>query len=102
MSCDLIASPVLSFCDFLLELVAVDIDHQLDFLQNLEMFRRQLQVPFATKIIIIMCWTIWKARNELIFSQVQPSIQDSKREFRKEFALLILRAKKKYFPSIEL
>jgi hypothetical protein len=49
-----------------------------------------------------MCWTIWKARNALIFNQIQPSIQSSKRDFKEEFALLLLRAKKKFFPSIEL
>ena len=80
----------------------IEIDQQMDFLQNLEMFKRQLQVPFFIEIIIIMCWIIWKARNGLIFSQVQPSIQDSKREFKNEFVLLLLRAKKKYSPSIGL
>ena len=78
----------------------VQVNHQLDSFQNLEMFRRQLHVPFFTEIIIIMCWTIWKARNGLIFSQVPPSIQASKREFRAEFVLLLLRTKKK-IPFIE-
>ena len=80
----------------------LEVDHQLDFMQNLELFRRQLQVPFFPEIIIIMCRTIWKARNGLIFNQVQPLIQESKKEFKQEFALLLLRAKRKYFPSIEL
>jgi hypothetical protein len=46
----------------------IQTEQQRDFLQNLDGFRRQLQVPFFTEIIIIMCWTIWKARNGLIFN----------------------------------
>ena len=72
---------------------------QMDFLRNIELFKRQLQVPFFTEIIIIMCWTIWKTKNGLIFNQIQPSIQASKREFKDEFTLLLLRAKKKFFPQ---
>lgn len=58
----------------------LQIDQHLNFLQNLEMFMRQLCVPFFTEIIIIMCWTIW-------FNQIQPSIQGSKRAFKEEFVL---------------
>jgi len=35
--------------------------------QAMESFKAQLQVPFFMEIIILMCWTIWKARNGLIF-----------------------------------
>ena len=80
----------------------IQTDQHLNFFQNLEGFKRQLQVPYFTEIITIMCWTIWKARNALIFNQVQPSVQNSKKELKDEFALLLLRAKKKYFPSIDL
>jgi hypothetical protein len=44
-------------------------------------------------IIIIMSWSIWMARNDFIFNGLQASLQSAKARFRKEFALVILRAK---------
>jgi hypothetical protein len=44
-------------------------------------------------IIILMNWSIWMARNDLIFQGQQPNLQSVKALFRKEFALVILRAK---------
>lgn len=45
----------------------------------LEEFRRQLHVPFFMEIIILMSWSIWQARNGLIFNNRPPSIQEAKR-----------------------
>jgi hypothetical protein len=55
-------------------------------------------------VIIIMSWSIWMARNNFIFNGLQPSLQLAKTCFRKEFALVILRAKAslKYLMSIWL
>ena len=69
--------------------------------QCLKEFRRQLHVPFFMEIIILMSWTIWQARNGLIFNNKPPSIQEAKRAFRSECALLLHRARS-YFPTIEL
>jgi hypothetical protein len=44
-------------------------------------------------IIIIMSWSIWMDRNDIIFNGLQPSLQSAKACFRKEFALVVLRAK---------
>jgi hypothetical protein len=72
-----------------------------DLYRNIENFKLQLQVPFFMEIIIVMGWSIWKARNGLIFSQVQPSLEDTKRAFKSEFAMILLHAKRSYFPFIE-
>jgi hypothetical protein len=40
-----------------------------------------------------MNWSIWMARDDLIFQGQQPNLQSVKALFRKEFALVILRAK---------
>jgi hypothetical protein len=56
-------------------------------------FRQQLHLPFSMDVIIIMSWSIWMARNNFIFNGLQPSLQLAKACFRKEFALVILRAK---------
>lgn len=41
-------------------------DHH-DPLASLESFKVQLNVPFFMDIIIIMCWSIWMAHDDLIF-----------------------------------
>jgi hypothetical protein len=56
-------------------------------------FRQQLHLSFFMDVIIIMSWSIWMARNDFIFNGLQPSLQSAKACFRKEFALVILRAK---------
>ena len=67
-----------------------------------ENFRAQLQLPFFMEIIITMCWSIWTMRNDAIFSNVPHPMQMYKLVFRKEFALVILRARSKYHPRIDL
>jgi hypothetical protein len=56
-------------------------------------FRNQLNVSFFMDIIILMSWSIWMARNDLIFQGQQPNLQSVKARFRKEFAPVILTAK---------
>lgn len=82
--------------------IGLQIHDQANLFQNLELFRRQLQVPFFMEILIIMCWTIWQARNGVIFDDKMPTINQAKRDFKSEFALLMIRAKRSYFPRIEL
>jgi hypothetical protein len=67
-----------------------------------ESFRVQLQLPFFMEIVITMCWSIWMMRNDLIFNNISHSVQRCKSVFRKEFALVILRAKTKFQPQIDL
>jgi hypothetical protein len=52
------------------------------------------------EVIILMCWAIWKARNDAIFRQIGPNLQNLKIEFRVELQLLVLTAKKSYSPRI--
>lgn len=79
----------------------VQVDQNLDPFQTLQSFKDQLSVPFFMEIITLMCWTIWKARNDLIFRQINPMMESAKADFRKEFGLLLLRAKKSYSPQID-
>jgi hypothetical protein len=55
--------------------------------------KSQLQVNFFMDIIILRSWTIWMARNDLIFRGEQPSLQVAAQRFKSEFAVVILRAK---------
>lgn len=75
--------------------IGIQIDHSLDPFQNLQNFKDQFQVPFFMEIIIVMCWIIWKARNDMIFRQINPQMQTSKASFRDELHLLSLRMKRR-------
>jgi hypothetical protein len=78
----------------------IQVDPSLEPFQNLLSFKDQLQVPFFMEVIILMCWTIWMARNDVIFRQIGPSLQNSKDNFRMELQLLLLRDKRCYSPRI--
>jgi hypothetical protein len=55
--------------------------------------KRALNVPFAMEIMVLMCWCIWTARNGWLFNGEDPKVDGCKQLFKKEFALVILRAK---------
>ena len=55
-------------------LISVQSSQHPDHFQSLQSLKDQLRVPFFMEIIILMCWTIWRARNDLIFRQVNPNI----------------------------
>jgi len=59
-------------------------------LENFAAFKDQINSQFFMVAIILMCWTIWLARNELIFNGNQVSIQDCRRIFLKETRLVKL------------
>ena len=67
----------------------------------LESFKLQMISPFFMNSIILMGWTIWTARNDLIFKGLQPSFQSSLNTFQKEIRLLIFRAKQSSLHSFE-
>lgn len=73
-------------------------DSNLDPFQNLQSFRNQMRAPFFMEVIILMCWAICKARNDAIFCQIAPTLQNLKIDFKVELQLLLLRAKKSYSP----
>jgi len=61
--------------------------------QILENIKDQLHLPFSMEIIIMFCWSLWMQRNDLIFRGIQPSPLGCVQSFKREFALVILRAK---------
>jgi hypothetical protein len=62
--------------------------------------KRILGVPFGMEIIALMCWPIWKERKGWIFSNEDPSVAHCLIMFKKEFALVIPRAKERLKPDI--
>ena len=76
------------------------VDQNIVPFQSLQSFKDQLQVSFFMEIIILMCRTIWKARNGMIFRRINPNLRASKENFRDELQLLLLRAKRSDTPGI--
>jgi hypothetical protein len=45
------------------------------------------------EIIILLSWNIWTARNDWIFKNIDPLVENCKRNFANEMSLLSRRAK---------
>jgi hypothetical protein len=81
-------------------LIGVKVNDSNDPYHIFEDFRRQLRVPFFMEIIIIMSWSIWMLRNDVIFKGIPAGNLRGLEIFKATFKQLLWRAKKKYFPSI--
>jgi hypothetical protein len=68
----------------------------------ISMLKRHISQPFFMEVIILMMWSIANIRNDWIFSNKDPTVEGCKRRFINDFRLLLHRAKRKYFPTIEL
>jgi hypothetical protein len=54
-------------------------------LQIFKKIKERLEVPFFMDIIILMAWSIWLTGNDWILSNIDPSVDNCKRKFKKEF-----------------
>jgi hypothetical protein len=70
--------------------------------QIINRIRINLGVPFFMEIIILMAWSIWKTRNDWIFNNIDPSVEDCRIRFISEFKLLLHRVKQSSIPQLEL
>jgi hypothetical protein len=59
-----------------------------DFPDIINVMRDNLQTQFFMSAIILLCWAIWSARNDLIFKGVQPSLPACKATFLGALQLL--------------
>jgi hypothetical protein len=75
---------------------------QNDLHHNISVFKDIINKPFYMEVIISMCWSIWTARNDIIFKNLGHSVASTKVIFKKEMALVKLRAKNKYQPMLDL
>jgi hypothetical protein len=82
-------------------LVGITVPSALDPFRILEDVKLQLNVPFFMEIIVILSWSIWTVRNNLIFNGVAASAENCRTLYKSTFGLVIHHAKKKYFPAIE-
>lgn len=72
-----------------------------DNFENIRAIKNQMPTQFFMVAVILMSWTIWRARNELIFNNNQVSIQECRMFFFKELWLVSLRVKASLAPTFE-
>jgi hypothetical protein len=78
-------------CDFARmcwNIIGIDIPAPASFPSFSIAIKAQLRSPFFMEATILMCWTIWMARNELIFRRIGSNREDCIRMFFKEINLL--------------
>ena len=70
--------------------------------EAIEDLQEKFQVSFHMEIIIIMAWSIWITRNDKIFKNISPYfVQVCLDLFKKEFAMVIHRAKDNTMPQMQ-
>jgi hypothetical protein len=60
-----------------------------DLLHTLMRIRRRLQVPWRLECIVILTWCIWRSRNNWIFNEIPPTVNECKAMFKKDFFFLL-------------
>ena len=90
--------PLALACWNLLQVTPVDSD---SFFGTIENIKSQLSSSIFMSLSILLCWTIWTARNDLIFQGIQPSLGQCRATFKKELLLLMHRVKAKHKPQLE-
>jgi len=75
--------------------------HLEDSFSNIAAIKDQLNNQFFMVIIILMCWTIWKVRNEMIFNNRQLSLSQARTMFFEEVKLVSQRVKESLKPAFD-
>lgn len=82
-----------SFARMCWVILNIDIPLSDDFLELVVELKAQLNTQFFMEAIIPLCWTIWTARNELIFNGISLNLAGCQRILHKELNLLMHRLK---------
>lgn len=93
--------PKMWFCKILMGTVGIFISSSRNISQNINRMKQQLGCPFFMEIIIIMSWSIWTTRNDWMFREVDPTMQNCKRKFVEDFSLLKYRMKDDHLQAME-
>ena len=75
------------------EMIYVDIPLNETFPELSDYLKDRLHSQFFLTAVVLICWTIWTARNDLIFKGIQPSLPCARRLFSSEMLLLMHRVK---------
>jgi len=82
-------------------LISLQVPNQADIFLAIESFKSQLHTPLFMNFIILLCWSIWISRNDLIFQGLHPSINSCRRIFETELVLLGHRVSSKHKALLE-
>ena len=82
-------------------LIGLQVPNQADIFLAIESFKSQLHTPLFMNFIILLCWSIWISRNDLIFQGLHPSINSCRRIFETELVLLGHRVSSKHKALLE-
>ena len=58
------------------DLIGIDLPQNGSFPELTSQLKDQLNSPFFMDAIILVCWTIWSARNDLIFRGIRPIAEE--------------------------
>ncbi|PNT71558.1 hypothetical protein BRADI_2g31430v3 [Brachypodium distachyon] len=75
---------------------------QLNVHRNIMELKRHLDVPFHMEIIALVCWSIWRTRNDCIFNNLRPSLYQCRHIFKGELNLVFHRAKRKTYSNFKV
>lgn len=84
------------------ELIGVNIQNQVNIFAAIDQIRAQSHPSFFLMVIILMCWSIWSARNNFIFKGVQVNPAQVKVAYLKELKIMSLRARAKFAETFDL
>ncbi|PNT64930.1 hypothetical protein BRADI_4g35116v3 [Brachypodium distachyon] len=65
--------------------------------QNIQALKEHLMVPFHMEITTLVCWSIWKVRDDYIFKNIRPSLYRCNQIFKDELNLVFHRARRKKY-----
>lgn len=75
------------------DIISIDIPLNSNFPEICSTMRAQLDSQFFMEAIVLMCWTIWSARNDLIFKGISLILANCRNIFFRELMLLQHRVK---------
>ncbi|KAG2575186.1 hypothetical protein PVAP13_7KG418550 [Panicum virgatum] len=64
------------------------------FFGTIESIKAQISSPMFMSLIILLCWTIWTARNKLIFQRIQLSLEQCRATFKKNSRCLCIESRR--------
>ena len=82
--------------------IGITIQNEAFVPQAIQQIKDQAHPSFFMQTIILLCWSIWTVRNDLIFKGAYPSVARVKEIYKKEMKILSLRAKAKFSQTFDL
>ena len=71
-----------------------------DALSYITSLKQDINKPFSMDIVILVCWAIWKTRNNFIFQGIVPNLYGCRRIFKDELSLLVHKATRKTYAGL--